>query len=105
MGGPWFKFGPEPNQKLIRMNRTLDMKTGVLEREMELEDSEGRITRMSRSSRFAGMDNPHRAGLRYALTPVNYSGSIEIRSCLSGDHKNCGCLKGIMILIRIICLP
>ncbi|MDX2430724.1 MAG: beta-phosphoglucomutase family hydrolase, partial [Bacteroides sp.] len=89
MGGPWFSFGPVPNQKLIRMNRTLDMRTGVLEREMELEDGEGRITRIS-SSRFAGMDDPHRAGLRYVITPINYSGSIEFRSCISGDHKNAG---------------
>ena len=36
------------------------------------------------------MDDPHRAGLKYALTPLNYSGKIELRSCISGDHKNAG---------------
>ncbi len=88
-GGPWFSFSPDPNQKVLGINRTLDMKSGVLRREMDLEDKQGRITRVV-SSRFAGMDDPHRAGLRYALTPLNYSGKIEVRSCISGDHKNAG---------------
>ncbi|MCP4312476.1 MAG: HAD-IA family hydrolase [Bacteroidetes bacterium] len=88
-GDDWFNFSPNPNQAMRSMNRTLDMQTGELRREMELEDSKGRITRVS-SSRFAGMKDPHRAGLRYTVTPVNYSGTIELRSCISGDHKNSG---------------
>ncbi len=88
-GGPWFDFSPEPNQTIISINRTLDMKSGVLSRELELEDDQGRRTRLI-SSRFAGMNDPHRAGLRYSLTPLNYKGKIELRSCISGDHKNAG---------------
>ena len=88
-GGPWFSFSPDPNQKIRGISRTLDMRTGLLQREMEVEDGSGRITRVV-SSRFAGMDDPHRAGLKYALTPLNYSGSIEVRSCISGDHINAG---------------
>lgn len=88
-GGTWFNFSPDPSQKIQSIIRTLDMKTGVLNRELVLEDGSGRITRLV-SSRFAGMDDPHRAGIRYALTPLNYSGKIELRSCISGDHKNAG---------------
>jgi len=88
-GGPWLEFSPEPNFKLNSKRRTLDLKSGELEREMILEDEQGRITRV-RSNRFAGMADPHRAGLRYAITPLNYAGQIEIRSELRGDHENAG---------------
>ena len=36
------------------------------------------------------MADPHRAGLRYTVTPLNYEGRIEIRSGLQGDHRNAG---------------
>ena len=65
------------------------MKSGELRREMVVEDKKGRRTRVV-SSRFASMDDPHRAGLRYALTPLNYQGQLEIRSGLEGRHSNAG---------------
>ena len=87
--GPWFEFTPEPSFKLEEIHRTLDFRTGEMRKEMVVEDQEGRLTRI-RSSRFAGMADPHRAGLRYSLTPLNYEGIIEIRSGLRGDHRNSG---------------
>ncbi|MCK5067069.1 MAG: beta-phosphoglucomutase family hydrolase [Bacteroidales bacterium] len=87
--GPWFEVAPEPSFAIRSIQRTLDLRSGELRREMLVEDPEGRMTRVV-SSRFAGMADPHRAGLRYAVTPLNYSGSIEIRSGLSGNHKNAG---------------
>lgn len=87
--GPWFEFTPEPTFKLNSFRRTLDLHSGELEREMILEDEQGRITRVV-SQRFAGMADPHRAGLRYAITPLNYQGRIGIRSELRGDHQNAG---------------
>ncbi|MBE9518857.1 MAG: glycoside hydrolase family 65 protein, partial [Bacteroidetes bacterium] len=62
---------------------------GELKRILVVEDPNGRLTRVV-SSRFAGMADPHRAGLRYALTPLNYEGIVELRSGLYGDHKNAG---------------
>lgn len=88
-GGPWFEFNPEPTFKVTEIHRTLDLHSGELRREMVVLDREGRITRVS-SLRFAGMADPHRAGLRYSVTPLNYSGTIEIRSGLRGDHRNAG---------------
>lgn len=88
-GGPWFEFTPEPNFNLKSFRRTLDLKSGQLERELILEDQQGRITKVV-SKRFAGMADPHRAGLSYAICPQNYGGKIEIRSELCGDHKNAG---------------
>jgi beta-phosphoglucomutase family hydrolase len=87
--GPWFEFSPEPTFKVHEIHRTLDFRRGELKREMILEDSEGRQTRVV-SSRFAGMADPHRAGIRYALTPLNYDGVIELSSGLQGDHRNAG---------------
>ncbi len=88
-GGKWFEFKPEPAFTIKSIHRSLNFKKGELQREMILEDERGRITRVV-SSRFAGMADPHRAGLRYAVTPVNYSGNIEFKSELRGDHPNAG---------------
>lgn len=87
--GPWFKFTPEPTFRILEIHRTMDFRTGELKREMVVEDSEGRQTRVV-SARFAGMADPHRAALRYALTPLNYAGRIELSSGLHGDHRNAG---------------
>lgn len=87
--GPWFEFTPEPTCSILEIHRTLNLHTGELQKEMVVEDSEGRLTRIL-SSRFAGMADPHRAGLRYALTPLNYKGVIDIKSGLRGDHRNAG---------------
>ena len=88
-GGPWFEFKPEPTFKVRDIQRTLDMRSGELRKEMVVEDSQGRLTRI-KSSRFVGMADPHRAGLRYAVCPLNYEGIVEIRSGLYGNHQNAG---------------
>jgi len=87
--GPWFEFDPEPSFEIEEIHRTLDMSKGEVRREMVVKDPEGRMTRLH-TTRFAGMADPHRAGLRYALTPLNYEGVIELRSGLYGDHLNAG---------------
>ncbi|MCD4710258.1 MAG: hypothetical protein K8R52_05380, partial [Bacteroidales bacterium] len=87
--GPWFEFTPEPTFKVTDIHRTLDLRLGELRREMVVEDQEGRLTRVV-TSRFAGMADPHRAGLRYAVTPLNYEGTIGMKSGLHGNHTNAG---------------
>lgn len=88
-GGSWFEFGPEPSFPIRSIDRTLDLQKGELRREMIVEDPRGRITRIT-SARFAGMADPHRAGLMYTVTPLNYDGRIGFRTGLSGDHSNSG---------------
>lgn len=88
-GGSWFEINPEPTFTIKSIHRTLNLKNGELHREIILEDQQGRITRV-RSSRFAGMADPHRAALRYAVTPLNYDGRIDIKTELRGDHSNAG---------------
>jgi beta-phosphoglucomutase family hydrolase len=85
-GGQWF----DPDRaEIISIRRRLHMNKGILCRRMVVRDEDGRET-LIHSRRYAGMDNPHLAGIRYSVTPLNYSGQIEIRSALTGDHINDG---------------
>jgi len=87
--GEWFGFTPDPSFAVDTITRHLDFRTGELTRELIVTDPEGRQT-LIRSSRFASMKDPHRAGIRYSVTPLNYSGKISIRAELNGDHINAG---------------
>ncbi len=87
--GEWFEFKPDPSFRINRILRKLDFKTGELIREMELEDDKGRKS-LLKTSRFAGMHYHHLAGIKYSITPLNYSDKIIIRSELDGNHINAG---------------
>jgi beta-phosphoglucomutase family hydrolase len=89
-----FSIGSEEpvNFSRVRINhieRKLDLKTGLLTRNILIEDTHGRQTKI-RSERFAGMENPHLAAIRYEITPVNYSEKITVISGLNGDIINDG---------------
>ncbi len=87
--GEWFEFKPDPTFKINRIKRRLDFRKGELVREMEVEDDRGRKTLLL-TSRFAGMHYHHLAGIKYNITPLNYSDKIIIRSELDGNHINAG---------------
>ena len=75
--------------KILEIHRSLDFKMGLLKRQMVIEDEDGHISRIE-SERFASMDNPHLAGLRYKIIPLNYSGNITFWSALNGAIQNEG---------------
>jgi beta-phosphoglucomutase family hydrolase len=75
--------------EIVSLRRRLHMNKGILCRKMVVRDENGRET-LIHSRRFASMDDPHLALIRYAVTPLNYSGTIEIRSEMSGTHINAG---------------
>ncbi len=85
-GGDWFDAN---NTKLLGIKRKLNLKNGLLCREMQFEDALGRQTQIV-SERFASMDNPQLAAMRYRITPLNYNGTIEIKSGLDGKLTNQG---------------
>jgi trehalose/maltose hydrolase-like predicted phosphorylase len=85
-GGEWFDVN---NTKLISIKRKLNFKNGLLIREMLVEDEQGRQTKIV-SERFASMDNPQLAALRYSISPLNYHGDIQIKSGLDGKLTNQG---------------
>lgn len=84
--GEWF----DPNQaEIIDITRKLDLRRGVLHRSLTIQDKNGHETHIE-SQRFASMDDPHLAALRYQITPINYAETITVQSSLDGDLINSG---------------
>ncbi|MFC2129216.1 beta-phosphoglucomutase family hydrolase [Bacteroidota bacterium] len=88
-GEPWFEFSLDSTFRIQKMHRQLDMKSGLLTREMVVVDSKGRETSV-KSVRLAGMHNEHMAGLSYSLTPLNYTENLRLESSISAKHINAG---------------
>jgi len=85
-GGDWF----DPNKFSVKeISRELYLKNGLLSKIMLVADGKGRQTAIS-SYRVASMANPGLAAIKYAVTPLNYSGVIRFCSSLDGSHKNEG---------------
>ena len=85
-GEEWFDIN---ETKINSFERHLNFKTGILSRQMVVKDGKGRET-LIKSERLASMKNPHHAGLRYSLTPLNYEGEISFKTGLNGDIINDG---------------
>ena len=84
--GDWFDPG---DSEILEFHRKLDFKTGLLSRTMIVRDREKNQTRIQ-STRFVSMANPNLAAIDYTITPLNYSGTITIRSELDGTVTNLG---------------
>jgi hypothetical protein len=85
-GGQWFDPG---GMALLEYTQTLDLREGVLERVVRLRDEAGRRTQL-RERRLVHMASPHLAALSLALTPENWSGTVEVRSAIDGTVRNDG---------------
>lgn len=70
-------------------DRRLDLKTGIYYREIVINHSDGKKTKIE-SKRFVSMDNPHIGGLEYKVTALNYSAEVVIRTEINGNIKNEG---------------
>jgi len=85
-GPPWWT----PDQGgLLEYRQELDLRQGVLNRSLRLEDSRGRRLRV-RQSRLVHMGEPHLAALRTTFTAEDWSGTIEVESAVDGDVTNAG---------------
>ncbi|HEX2603173.1 MAG TPA: glycoside hydrolase family 65 protein, partial [Oxalicibacterium sp.] len=65
----------------------LDMRSGCMHRDYVLQDESGRQTAF-RETRIVSMADPHCAALQLELTPLDWSGELEIRSAIDGDVAN-----------------
>ncbi len=84
--GEWF----DPNKsEILEISRELNFKTGLLFRKMKIRDGFGRET-LVESWRFASMKDMHLAGIRYNVTPLNYSGKITLISKIDATVENLG---------------
>ena len=80
----WFN----PNKtEIIRFERSIDFRTGVLHRKMVVEDDQERQT-LIESRRVASMADKNLAAIEYTITPLNYSGKITVRSGLNSKLIN-----------------
>lgn len=87
IGGGAFEDPME--QKILSYRHNLDFRGAVMERELVVEDSLGRISRIT-SVRLASMADPHLLALRFVLRPVNYSDTVEFRTSIDGTVENRG---------------
>lgn len=75
--------------ELLEYRQTLDMRRGMLRRDLRFRDRHGRETRLV-SRRLVHMRQPHLAAIRWELTPLNWSGPVTVRSALDGSVINAG---------------
>jgi trehalose/maltose hydrolase-like predicted phosphorylase len=83
-GGDWFDLD---DVDLLDFSFRLDLYRGLLERQVLFRDSDEREFSLI-CRRLVHMANPHLAAIEWRLTPLNWSGQIEIRSSLDGTVTN-----------------
>ncbi len=84
--GPWFRLD---EVEILAYRQVLDLKTGLLNRELRFRDAGGRTTSW-RERRLVSMANPHLAGLCVELRAENWTGRLTVRSALDGGVTNSG---------------
>lgn len=82
----WFDLN---NVQILTYRQALDMREGVLYREIHFRDEHGRETSLS-ERRFVHMRYFHLAGLETTIKVHNWSGNITIQSALNGNVLNTG---------------
>ncbi|MHA4816214.1 glycoside hydrolase family 65 protein [Streptomyces aculeolatus] len=84
--GPWLTTADaDPAAYRLRLR----LRTGVLERNAVLTDPEGRRIELA-EARLVHMGLPHLAALRTTLTPLGWSGTLEVETALDGSVTNSG---------------
>ncbi|MGW0771117.1 glycoside hydrolase family 65 protein [Streptomyces sp. NPDC002676] len=82
--GPW--FSPDTHA-LLDHRHTLDLRRGTLTRTFHHRDDEAGVLGVEQT-RLVHMGDPHLAALRTVFTAEDWSGEIEIESCLDGEVIN-----------------
>ncbi|WP_240777995.1 glycoside hydrolase family 65 protein [Nonomuraea basaltis] len=85
-GSDW--FNPE-RADLLDYAQELDLRHGVLLRELRWRDEQGRVTRV-RQRRLVSMADPALAALETTFTAENWSGPLRVRATLDGRVTNSG---------------
>lgn len=84
--GAWFCID---DVEILSFRQELDLRRGVLSRDIRFRDEAGRTTRW-RERRLVSMADQHVAGLAVELTGEDWSGRITFRSGLDGGVVNSG---------------
>ncbi|MGD9299874.1 MAG: hypothetical protein PVG09_09225, partial [Thiohalocapsa sp.] len=75
--------------EILSFAQSLDMRRGVLTRDVRFRDAKGRTTEL-RQRRLVHMALHHLAALETTLTAVDWSGAVTIESALDGSVQNNG---------------
>jgi trehalose/maltose hydrolase-like predicted phosphorylase len=84
--GEWFRLD---GVEILSYRQELDLKAGVLRRDLRFRDRAGRVTRWN-ERRLVSMADPHLAALAVELTAENWSGRLTVRTALDGEVTNSG---------------
>jgi alpha,alpha-trehalase len=84
--GDWFRLD---DATILSYCQELDLKEGILRRDVQFRDRQGRTSRWS-ERRIVSMANPHLAALAVELTAVDWAGRLTVRSGLDGAVTNSG---------------
>jgi alpha,alpha-trehalase len=82
--GDWFHVD---HAELRDYRQVLDMAAGLFCRDLEFADGAGRVTRLS-ERRLVHLAHPHLAAIALEITPVNWSGDLELRTAVDGGVVN-----------------
>jgi beta-phosphoglucomutase family hydrolase len=83
---PWFDLS---SVQILSYRQALNIREGVLYRDIRLVDQQGRETSLS-EKRFVHMRHFHLAGLETSITPQNWSGRLTFQSAIDGQILNTG---------------
>lgn len=75
------------NVKLLSYRHDYNIRLAMVQRELRFQDRAGRETTL-RSRRFVSMAHSHQAAIELTLTPVNWSGHVEVVSAVDGRVTN-----------------
>lgn len=75
------------NCEILSYTRALNMKCACLVKRVHLRDRKGRET-LIESVRFVSRANVHRMAIKLFVTPINYSGIIEVENIIDGTVIN-----------------
>lgn len=82
--GQWWSAG---GMTVLRERRTLDLQRAVLERRLLLEAADKRRLEIVQT-RFVSMAEPHLLSLETKITPLGWSGAVEVRSGVNTGVTN-----------------
>jgi alpha,alpha-trehalase len=84
--GDWFDVD---EVDLLSYRQTFDLRGAVLTRELRFRDDGGRTTAVTQH-RFVAMNQAHVAALETTILAEDWSGTVEVRSTIDGNVRNCG---------------
>ncbi|WP_349428311.1 glycosyl hydrolase family 65 protein [Microbacterium sp. LWS13-1.2] len=83
----WFDIDSFADADLLEFRQELDVRHGILTRNITVRDREGRVTTI-RSDRFVSQATPRLAAMRVSILPVDWSGPVTVRAGVDGRVAN-----------------